>query len=110
AVLAVAEIGLAEEPTHIQAAIGADLPRMCAVARCFIAKADLGPAVIAGDSDEAACDSIFGTDGRAHAADFEGRIGVASRHIVLEGVTEHVQPQSVRSAAAAVKVGSARQG
>ena len=108
-VVTIAEIGVAEEPAHAEAAIGADLPAVAADTCVARAELGLGPAVIASHPDQSARHSIFGANRTPNTADFERAVGVTPGHVMRQRVAEHIQSQPLGHVAVAVQVCSARQ-
>src|SRR6185437_5790446 len=74
AVLAIADIRLAEEAGEIDTAIGAYLPAVIAVARCVVAKGQFRAAVIAGNSNDAHRKAELGANRGAKTAHLERTI------------------------------------
>src|SRR4051812_36383819 len=109
-VLAVAEIGLAEEAREIDAAISADLPTPPVDARAAVVEANLRTAVIACHSEQSTADAIFSADRAAIATSIETAGGGARPHVVRECVANNVDVEAVDDSRASVKIASARQG
>src|SRR5206468_10317611 len=71
-VVTITEIGVAEEPAHAEAAIGADLPTVAADTCVARAELGLGPAVVASHPDQSARHSILGANRTPNTSHFKG--------------------------------------